>query len=446
MNQSPILPGFHGRRKTSAEALRIPPGQHLVTDFPVLSAGPTPKADLANWRLALEKDGATLHTWSWNEFCSLPQTRTEVDIHCVTTWSKLDTRWQGVLFDDLLESAGLKEPPSAYAMIHCDGGYTTNVPVVDLRNGKAMVATRFQGAPLDPEHGGPARFLVPHLYFWKSAKWVRRIEFIEENTPGFWEGLGYHIYGDPWREQRYAGLQWQTAEVRKIIAETPRVSTLMLHVEGWRPHLAGQHLDLRLTGEDGYQTQRTYSIASAPEDPVIALTVERITDGEVSGFLVEKSRVGDRFEICGPVGGDFVWAADEGGPLFLIAGGSGIVPLMSMLRHRAAANDKTPTFLLYSSRSAEDIIYREELDRLAANKDGLTIVHTLTRSRPPGWSGGARRIDKEMLGAAGPPVSARPHIYVCGPTQFVEGCATPLHELGHAPERIKTERFGPTGG
>lgn len=205
MSEPLISRGFRGRRGSGATSARLPPGQHLVTDFPVLSAGPTPVPDLATWRFTLEDGASPLALWSWAEFNALPQSEIAVDIHCVTTWSKFDTQWRGVSVDTLLEAAGLSEPPGAFVLAHCDGGYTTNVPSEDLVDGKAMIATTFDGEPLDPEHGGPARLLVPHLYFWKSAKWVRRLQFIDEDQPGFWEVLGYHNYGDPWREQRYDG-------------------------------------------------------------------------------------------------------------------------------------------------------------------------------------------------------------------------------------------------
>ena len=205
MSEPLISRGFRGRRGSGATSARLPPGQHLVTDFPVLSAGPTPVPDLATWRFTLEDGASPLALWSWAEFNALPQSEIAADIHCVTTWSKFDTQWRGVSVDTLLEAAGLSEPPGAFVLAHCDGGYTTNVPSEDLVDGKAMIATTFDGEPLDPEHGGPARLLVPHLYFWKSAKWVRRLQFIDEDQPGFWEGLGYHNYGDPWREQRYDG-------------------------------------------------------------------------------------------------------------------------------------------------------------------------------------------------------------------------------------------------
>jgi DMSO/TMAO reductase YedYZ molybdopterin-dependent catalytic subunit len=204
-DESPISRGFRARRRPDAQQRRVPPGQHLVNDFPVLSAGPTPHPDLNTWRFSIADGDELLASWSWDELEALPQTTITVDIHCVTTWSKLDTEWQGVTIDALLAAAGLADPPGSFVMAHCDGGYTTNMPTEDLIAGKAMVATRYDGLPLDPEHGGPARLLVPHLYFWKSAKWARRLQFLADDEPGFWESNGYHMYGDPWREQRYSG-------------------------------------------------------------------------------------------------------------------------------------------------------------------------------------------------------------------------------------------------
>lgn len=242
-----------------------------------------------------------------------------------------------------------------------------------------------------------------------------------------------------------ARLQWRTAEVREIVAETPRVRSLVLDVPGWPGHRSGQHVHVRLTGEDGYQAQRSYSIASAPETPGIVLTVERIDDGEVSPYLAADILPGDRFEIRGPIGGHFVWTSALDGPLFLVAGGSGVVPLMAMLRHRAAAGSTAPAILLYSSRSADDIIYREELGRLAAKADGLAVVHALTRKQPAGWTGETRRIDRDMLARVGPPPSDRPRIFICGPTPLVESAAQAMLALGHDRHLIKTERFGPSG-
>jgi ferredoxin-NADP reductase len=240
-------------------------------------------------------------------------------------------------------------------------------------------------------------------------------------------------------------LQWLTATVREVIDETPRVRSLLLDVPNWPGHRAGQHVDVRLTAEDGYQAQRSYSIASAPEATGVSLTVERIGEGEVSPYLAGEARVGDQFELRGPIGGYFVWTAALGGPLLLIAGGSGMVPLMAMLRHRAAAGSGVPARLLYSSRGADDIIYRAELAQLVARGDGLSVAHTLTREKPAGWSGFARRIDRAMLQEAGYPPEAGARCFVCGPTPLVESVARTLRDLGHAPARIKTERFGPTG-
>lgn len=238
-------------------------------------------------------------------------------------------------------------------------------------------------------------------------------------------------------------LRWMTAEVRTVVDETPRVRSLVLHLPQWPGHKAGQHVDVRLTADDGYQAQRSYSIASPPQAGTLTLTVERLDDGEVSSYLAGDLRPGDKFELRGPIGGYFVWTPALDGPLLLVAGGSGIVPLMAMLRARAAAPGAAPATLLYSSRSADDIIYRAQLEQLAAQ--GVTVAHTLTRNRPPGWTGFARRVDKGMLAAVGFAPAMRPRIFICGPTPMVEAAARDLRDLGHAPNLIKTERFGPTG-
>ncbi len=229
-----------------------------------------------------------------------------------------------------------------------------------------------------------------------------------------------------------------------MVDETDRVRTIVLDVPEWAGHRAGQHLDVRLTAEDGYLAERSYSIASAPGEPV-AITVERLDDGEVSPYLVDEAREGDRFEVRGPIGGYFVWNASAREPLLLVAGGSGVVPLMAMIRHRAAAGSTAPTRLLYSSRTLEDVIYREELDELAARRDGLEIFHTLTRTQPEGWSGYGRRIDAEMLGEVAWPARDAPQVFVCGSTRFVDTAADGLVALGYEPQSIKTERFGATG-
>ena len=235
-------------------------------------------------------------------------------------------------------------------------------------------------------------------------------------------------------------LTWQTATVAAVADETPSVRTLSLTVPDWAGHQAGQHLDIRLTADDGYRAERSYSIASAPGEPV-AITVERLDDGEVSPYLTQDVQPGDEIEIRGPIGGYFVW---DGGavPLLLLAGGSGVVPLRAMLRHRARAGSSVPVRLLYSVRSLPDVIYRSEL---SAEPDGVQVIYTLTRQQPPGWTGYARRVDAAMIGEIAWPVAQAPLAYICGPTNFVEAVAADLVALGHPPQRVKTERFGATG-
>lgn len=218
--------------------------------------------------------------------------------------------------------------------------------------------------------------------------------------------------------------------------------TIVFDVPDWPDHRAGQHLDVRLTAEDGYRAEREYSIASAPGEPV-AITVERLDDGEVSPYLTEELRPGDALELRGPVGGYFVWDTEDGGPLVLVAGGSGIVPLRAILRHRHRSGSDVPVRLLYSSRSLDDVIYRAELDEPA---DGVEVVHTLTREQPADWTGYSRRVDATLLGETVWPAVQAPLAFVCGPTSFVETVASGLVELGYPPARVKTERFGATGG
>jgi ferredoxin-NADP reductase len=239
-------------------------------------------------------------------------------------------------------------------------------------------------------------------------------------------------------------LNWQLANVVEQIDETPRVRSIVLDCPDWPGHRAGQHVDVRLTAEDGYVAQRSYSIASAPEDGYVVLTVERLDDGEVSTYLVDELHPSDELELRGPIGGYFVWEEALGGPLLLVAGGSGIVPLRSMLRHWAAAESKVPVRLLYSSRTLADVIYHDELERLAAD-DEVDIRFTLTRDSPEGWLGFRRRIDREILEDVAWAPDDRPLTYVCGPTPLVEAVASALVGLGHDASRIKTERFGPSG-
>jgi len=236
-------------------------------------------------------------------------------------------------------------------------------------------------------------------------------------------------------------LSWQVATVDEVVDETPNVRTIVLDVPDWAGHRAGQHLDIRLTAEDGYQAEREYSIASAPGEAV-AITVERLDDGEVSPYLTEVLRAGDGIELRGPIGGYFVWEVDHGGPLLLVAGGSGVVPLRSIVRHRHRSESDVPVRLLYSARTIDDVIYRAELDE---RLDGVDVVYTLTRAQPPGWTGYGRRVDATLLDEVAWPPGDEPLAFVCGPTSFVEAVAGGLVELGYPPARVKTERFGATG-
>jgi ferredoxin-NADP reductase len=243
-----------------------------------------------------------------------------------------------------------------------------------------------------------------------------------------------------------AALSWQLATVTAIRDETPRVRTFSLAMPAWQGHQPGQHVDVRLTADDGYQAQRSYSIASGPTDqPTIDITVELVPDGEVSSFLFDGVVVGDRFEVRGPIGGYFVWDGSVPDPLLLVAGGSGVVPLMAMIRHRARVGSAVPCTLLYSSRTREDIIYADELEQLGGRQDGPRVAHTLTRAQPAGWTGYSRRIDMSMLAEVLPGRAERTQAFVCGPTPLVESASQALVKIGLAPSQVKTERFGPTG-
>jgi ferredoxin-NADP reductase len=242
-------------------------------------------------------------------------------------------------------------------------------------------------------------------------------------------------------------LNWQIASIRDIKPETANVKSFTLILPDWMRHRAGQHYDIRLTAEDGYQAQRSYSIASEPErEGEVDITVERIDDGEVSTYLHDVLVPGDRIEARGPIGGYFVWEATMTEPLLLIAGGSGIVPLMSMLRHRAVTGGRNPAVLLYSSRNFADIIFYNELEKLRASNNGLQIIHTLTRSQPVDWKGYARRIDADMLNEVAQPLGRSVQVFICGPTLLVEAAANTLVKIGVKSDQIRTERFGPTGG
>jgi len=241
-------------------------------------------------------------------------------------------------------------------------------------------------------------------------------------------------------------LSWLVAEVVELIDETPRVRSVVFDVPGWTGHLPGQHVDIRLTAEDGYQAQRSYSIAAPEDGDRVVITVERVDEGEVSPFLVEDLMVGDRIELRGPIGGYFVWEPGSGQPVQLLAGGSGIAPLMAMIRAAAVSPGPESIRLLFSARTEDDLIYRKELDSLAERDSRLDITYTLTRGHGPGWKGQVGRVDRVMLERFAWPPEVEPSCYVCGPTGFVETVASILVDLGHPPDRVRTERFGPSGG
>ncbi|CAN5204086.1 ferredoxin reductase [soil metagenome] len=241
-------------------------------------------------------------------------------------------------------------------------------------------------------------------------------------------------------------LTWRTAEVSKLIEENPTTKTIALSCPEWPGHLPGQHVDVRLTASDGYQAQRSYSIANPEDGELVAITVEEIESGEVSPYLTHELAIRDQLEIRGPIGGYFVWTPDRGGPLQLVAGGSGLVPLMAMVRAKAHSGSDVPVRLLTSARSWEAMIYRDELTCLASDVKNFQVSQTLTRAQPPGWSGYSRRVDRRMLEETTWPAADKPQVFVCGPTGFVEAVAQSLVEMGHEPQKVKTERFGPSGG
>ncbi|VIO72788.1 Benzoate 1,2-dioxygenase electron transfer component [Bradyrhizobium ivorense] len=241
-------------------------------------------------------------------------------------------------------------------------------------------------------------------------------------------------------------IAWQVAQVEAVVTETSRVKSLVLQPAHWAGHRPGQHVDIRLTADDGYQAERSYSIASAPEDKLLTLTVERVDDGEVSPYLLDELRVGDPLEFRGPIGGHFVWTRGLGGPICLIAGGTGITPLMAMLRHRERSPGGIPALLLYSARSLADVVYREELDATARRDNDFRLIYALTRQQPDHWTGHRGRIDKTLLADHCFPPAQNPMFYICGPTAFVENVSSLLVDLDFNPLSIKTERFGPSGG
>lgn len=428
---------FTGRRAPGHE--RLPSGQYLETGFPVMSIGPTPPVKADTWEFTITTETGERHTWDWDQISRLPAEPVTTDLHCVTKWSKLDTHWSGVPVGTLLKNVGTN---ATHVMAESADGYTANLPLEDLR--RAWLAFEFDGRPLEPDHGGPVRLLVPHLYLWKSAKWITGLRLMTADEDGFWEELGYHAYGDPWREQRYRDDlgAWRTATVTAIRPETATAATVVLDVPGLPEHLPGQTVDVKLTAADGYDAQRSYSIASAPDGEYLELTVQAAPGGEVSPHLARDLRPGDQFEVRGPIGGSFAWEPEDGdAPLLLIAGGSGIVPLMSMIR----SNPKAGARLVYSARTPADVIYADELaERIVASS--LVATFCYTREAPAGERLG--RIGADVIPApenAVFPEGPRPDVFVCGPPGFTRTAVSLLAAAGHDPAAVRTESFGPAG-
>ena len=376
---SVVTRGFAGRGRSDP---KLPPGQYLTEDFPVLSAGPTPRVDTSTWEFQIITETGERRSWSWSDMMALPADEPTVDLHCVTKWSKLHTGWRGVSLDVLFADV---ESSADYALVHAYGGYTTNLPIADLMDGQAWIAYSYDGSPLPAEHGRAG-----------SAARTASV-FVEERQVGSGDpdDAGGHprILGDRRLSQlrrpmaRAAVLRrltWQPATVLEVREETASARTLVLGVPDWPGHLAGQHLDVRLTAENGYTAQRSYSIASAgmPVDAPLEITVQRVVDGEVSPYLVDNAVMGDQVEIRGPVGGYFTWQPEDDRAVLAIGGGSGVVPLMAMARTHAVSSATVPFRLIYSVRGPDDVIYANDLAVIAGID--VQFIYTRHRHRPGG--------------------------------------------------------------
>lgn len=427
---------FTGRPPPPAVAERLPPGQHVDDGFPVLTVGPTPAIAPGDWRMRIDGLVEEPVELTLADLRALPRAEYRGDIHCVTAWSKLDTSFAGVSVDALLDRVRLA-PGASHALARSYGGYTTNLPLDDLRGGRAWIVWEHEGRPLPRAHGGPVRLLVPHRYLWKSAKWLAGLRILDRDEPGFFERNGYHNNGDPWREERYSipreQREWQAATVVAVRRESATARTLRLVLASPAVHLPGQHYDVRLTAPGGYTAERSYSAATPPLDGGwVEITVDRLEDGEVSPHLHDHVAPGDRIEIRGPIGSYFTWRGQE--PLLLAGGGSGIVPLMAMLRRARRVAPGLDVRMLYSVRNPEHLLYGDEL--------GAETTVTYTRRAPSGWRGLTGRLTPDVIAAhAGPDATA----FVCGSHGFVDSVAAALVDLGLEWERIRTERWGPAG-
>ena len=441
-----VTRGFHGRRRDDDG--RLPPGQHLTGDFPVLSAGPTPRIPLDEWELWVATEDGTRHTWSWTDLMALAVRASRRSTSTASRAGPSSTpTWRGVSLDTLLADV---ETAADFAMVHSYGGYTTNLPLEDLLDGKAWIAYEFDGDDLHPEHGGPARLLVPHLYFWKSAKWVRGIELMLEDDPGLLGAARLPRLRRPMARAAIPGglsarRAWRPAAARRAPGRDRQRDDARARRDDWPGHLPGQHVDVRLTADDGYTATRSYSsrrrrpTATASSSPCNACPTARCRPSSATTCRsATRSSCGGR-SAAGSSGGP-----EQPGPVLLVAGGSGVVPLMAMLRARPA--DGPPFRLVYSAREPDDVIYRDELGRLATSADGaVDVSYVFTRRAPEGEARSAGRLRGDDLDRArlGPVGCA--HLLRLRPDGLRRGRGHLLGAAGHDPARIRTERFGPSG-
>ena len=349
-----VTRGFTGRG-SGDQSDRIPPGQHLVEDFPVLSAGPTPRVEPSDWKFTVKIGPKPVKTWNWGEFHTLPKTQVTKDIHCVTSWSKLDTVWEGVLIEDILADAEL-DRPTDFVLAHCYDNYSTNVPLTDLLSGKAMVALSYAGKRVfscraftsgNPPNGGVrcnSRRVTRAAFGSCTAITSTAIRGANNDTP--------------MTENEAQVRSWQSCVIDDIIQQTPSIKSFFLRLSKPFAHTAGQHVDIRLTAPDGYSAMRSYSIASsAVSTPIVEIAIERMPDAEVSPFFHDIAAIGDEIEVRGPLGGHFLWPEPAIDPVLLIGGGSGLVPLMAMIRQRRAMAQAVPTAMHLSGRTHEAVHY-----------------------------------------------------------------------------------------
>lgn len=406
---------------------RTPPGQTLAVDWPVLTYGLTPRIPEPDWQVVVDGLVAEPRSWSLAELHALPAQDVTMDIHCVTGWSMLDMRFRGIPVRRLLDQLTVL-PEARYVMIEGYDGCSTNLPLGHLME-DAWLVWAGDGAPLDALHGGPLRLVVRGRYFWKSLKWVNRISLLAEDSPGYWERLGYHNDADPWREERTShDERWRPAVVVGSHPETPTLRTLTLEVEGWEGHIPGQHIKIGVRRGDS-RFFRSYSIGSAPASERLQITVDRLDDGLVSPWL-HRLRPGEAIDVAGPSGMRYVLR--PGHPSLFIGGGSGVVPLMSMMRSCVRDHAGTPWDLIVSVRTPEDLPFADELT------EGARVCYT--RQRATGDTRTPGRLRPEDLVDL---IDTTGFAYICGSSGFVEHVGALLVELGYPPARICAQRYGP---